>query len=72
MRFKLTVAYFRPLHTARVRVAMASVVTIWILNDLFYDQSPIAGPAEMSIPFLFSEKPTFVPVGSAGERSGGA
>ena len=26
----------------------------------------------MSIPFLLDEKPTVVPVGSAGERSGGA
>jgi hypothetical protein len=43
---------------------------IGFLNDLFYGRSYSAGPAEMSI--LVDEKPTFVPGGSAGERSGGA
>ena len=47
---------------------------IWIgfLNDLFYGRSYSAGPGKMSIPFLVDEKPTVVPTGSAGERSGGA
>ena len=31
-----------------------------------------AGPGGMSIPFLLDENPTVLPVGSAGERSGGA
>jgi hypothetical protein len=30
------------------------------LNDLFYDRSHIAGPAEMSIPLLLDEKPTVI------------
>jgi hypothetical protein len=45
---------------------------IGFLNDLFYGPRYIAGPAEMSSPFLLDEKPSVVPVGSAGERSGGA
>ena len=46
----------------------------WIgfLNDIFYDRSHIAGPGELSIPFLLDKNPTVVPVGSAGERLGGA
>ena len=32
----------------------------------------IAGPGELSIPFLLDKNPTVVPVGSAGERLGGA
>src|SRR5215813_8342289 len=46
---------------------------IWIgfLNDLFYGRSYSAGPGKMSIPFLVDEKPTVVPVGLAGEQSGG-
>jgi len=40
----------------------------WIgfLNDLFYGRH-IAGPSEMSIPFLLDEKSTVVPVRLAGE-----
>ena len=43
----------------------------WIgfLNDIFYDRSHIAGPGELSIPFLLDKNPTVVPVGSAGEGS---
>jgi len=44
---------------------------IGFLNDLFYGRAYIAGPGEMSIPFLVDEKPTVVAVGSAGEQSGG-
>ena len=39
---------------------------------LFYDRSYISGPRELSIGFLFDKKPIIVPVGSAGEQSGGA
>jgi len=42
---------------------------IGILNDLFCGRSYIAAPAELSI--LLDEKSTVVPVGSAGEQSGG-
>src|SRR5262250_1244460 len=44
----------------------------WIgfLNDLFYGRH-IAGPSEMSIPFLLDEKSTVVPVRLVGEQSGG-
>jgi len=35
-------------------------------------RSHIAGPAELSIPFVLDKNPTVVPVGSAGERLGGA
>jgi hypothetical protein len=47
---------------------------LWIgfLNDIFYHRSPSAGPGELSIPFLLDKNPTVVPVGSAGERLGGA
>ena len=45
---------------------------IGFLNDLFYGRSYSAGPGEVSIAFLLDEKPNVVPVGSAGERSGGA
>src|SRR5262249_55276381 len=44
---------------------------IGILNDLFCGRSYIAAPAELSIPFLFDEKSTVVPVRLAGEQSGG-
>src|SRR5262249_50293775 len=53
-------------------------IGIGIFNDLFYGRSHISVPREMSIPFLLDvpflldEKPTVVPVSSAGERSGGA
>src|SRR5262249_40983422 len=42
---------------------------LWIgfLNDLFYGRSYMAGPREMSIPFLLDEKPTVVLVGLTGE-----
>ena len=50
----------------------SDIFWIGFLNDLFYDRSHNAGPREMSIPFLLDEKPIVVPVGSAGERSGGA
>src|SRR5262249_14791804 len=43
-----------------------------ILNDLFYGRSHIAGSGELSIAFLLDENPTVEPVGSGGERSGGA
>ena len=33
---------------------------IGFLNDLFYGRSYIAGPGEMSIPFLLDEKPAVV------------
>ena len=35
-------------------------------------RSHIAGPAELSIPFVLDKNPTVVLVGSAGERLGGA
>jgi hypothetical protein len=41
---------------------------IGFLNDLFYDRIDIAGPEEMSIPFLLDEKLIVVAVGSGGER----
>ena len=49
-------------------------IRLWtgFLNDLFYERSHSAGPGELSISFLLDEKPTVVPGGSAGERSGGA
>jgi ABC transporter substrate binding protein len=34
---------------------------IGLLNDLFYDRSHIAGPGELSIPFLLDKKTTVVP-----------
>ena len=40
------------------------------MNDLFYGRH-IAGPSEMSIPFLLDEKSAVVPVRLAGEQSGG-
>src|SRR5215510_16571539 len=42
--------------------ARKSSCGLWIgfLNDLFYGRSHIAGPAEVSIPFLLDEKPTVV------------
>src|SRR5262245_2050149 len=43
---------------------------IGFLNDLFYGRD-IAGPSEMSIPFLLDEKSAVVPVRLAGEQSGG-
>ncbi len=47
-------------------------IKIGFLNHLFYDRSHIAGPRELSIPFLIDKKPTVVPGGSAREWSGGA
>ena len=49
-------------------------IFIWIgfSSTLFYDRSHIAGPGELSIPFLVDEKPNVLPAGWAGERSGGA
>src|SRR5215510_9201861 len=43
---------------SKIRVVRA----IGFLNDLFYGRSYIAAPAELSIPFLFDEKSTVVPV----------
>ena len=45
-------------------------IRIGFLNHLFYERSHSAGPGELSIPFLLAEKPTVVPVGSAGEAVG--
>src|SRR5215510_7876661 len=47
------------------------VRAIGFLNDLFYGRSYIPAPAELSIPVLFDEKSTVVPVRLAGEQSGG-
>src|SRR5262245_48116218 len=46
---------------------------IGFLNDLFYDRSYIAAPAEFqfSIPVLLDEKRDVVPVRLAGDQSGG-
>jgi hypothetical protein len=44
---------------------------IGFLNHLFCGRSLIAGPGELSIPFLLDEKSTVVPVRLAGEQSGG-
>src|SRR4030095_9143624 len=43
-----------------------------IFKPLFYDRSHIAGPGEVSIPFLVDEKPNVLPGGSGRERSEGA
>jgi len=52
-------------------IMMDRILWIGFLNDLFYDRSHIAAPAELSIPFLLDEKSTVVPVRLAGEQSGG-
>src|SRR5262245_36884043 len=44
---------------------------IRFLNDLFCGRSYIAGPAELSIPFLLDEKPAVVPVRLTGEQAVG-
>src|SRR5262252_4068063 len=51
---------------SKIRVVRA----IGFLNDLFCGRSYIAAPAELSIPVLFDEKSTVVPVRLAGEQSG--
>jgi hypothetical protein len=56
---------------ARHRETQKSAKWIGFLNDLLYGRSYIAAPAELSIPFLFDEKSTVVPVRLAGEQSGG-
>jgi ATP-dependent phosphofructokinase / diphosphate-dependent phosphofructokinase len=50
---------------------MSKTRRIGFLNDLFYELSHIAAPAELSIPVLLDEKSTVVPVRLAGEQSGG-
>jgi hypothetical protein len=50
----------------------ADLECIGFLNDLFYELSDIAAPAELSIPFLLDEKSAIASVRWAEEQSGGA
>src|SRR5215468_6302477 len=52
-------------------ISMDKILWTRFLNDLFYGRSYIAGPREMSIPFLLDEKSTVVPVRLVGEQSAG-